>query len=90
MLNLMVNSHNKHSPITITDLEEAPHYSLPVSDSISHEENSDVPIILYTTDPDTLSNTITFTISGVDSGKFNITPDDSTVGLANLNFIDAP
>ena len=41
--------------ITITDLEEAPHYSLPVSDSISHEENSDVPIILYATDPDTLS-----------------------------------
>ena len=77
--------------VTVTDVNETPTISFPISSTITEDENTATTEIIATyvaTDPDATTGTMSWDLQGNDAGDFTIT---STVnGTANLYFAASP
>ena len=77
--------------VTVTDVNETPTISFPISSTITKDENTATTEIIATyvaTDPDATTGTMSWDLQGNDAGDFTIT---STVnGTANLYFAASP
>ena len=77
--------------VTVTDVNETPTISFPISSTITEDENTATTEIIATyvaTDPDATTGTMSWDLQGNDAGDFTIT---STVnGTVNLYFAAPP